>query len=162
MEMTATSILSLFQTSKDQRVSFVENVINDISEGNKNAMDIHLQIKCMEDMATQLKDDPRYRSYLLDEVKKYRGGAKSVEYHNAKFEEKETGTKYDFSQCGDPIQVELAAAAEKAKKALKEREDFLKKLPDEGMSIVDEETSEVCKIFKPSKTSTTSVAVTLR
>lgn len=161
-QISATSILSLLQTNKEQRQSFVASVMNEIREGSKSPLDIHLQIKCMEDLAAQLKDDTDYKKYLLEETAKICGGAKSTEYHNAKFEIKEVGTKYDFSNCNDNDYNRLAWEADTASKAMKDRADFLKKIPPAGINIVDTQSGEMVTVYPPSKSSTTSVAVTLK
>jgi hypothetical protein len=57
---------------------------------------------------------------------------------------------------------DLQLKAELATKALKERQDFLKVVPVAGVLFTDEITGETYKIYPPSKTSTTSVAVTLK
>lgn len=168
--LTTTSILALFETNKEQRASFVNDVVNQIEEGNISPLKIHLQLKAMEDIITQLTslDEKknrnfalalRYRQLLLEEAGK---NGKKFELYNAKFEIKETGTSYDYSCCNDPALEKLKAAAEDAKKKLKEREDFLKLAPSDGTSLVDQESGEVITIFPPAKSSTTSVTVSLK
>jgi hypothetical protein len=41
-------------------------------------------------------------------------------------------------------------------------EDFLKKVPHTGLDIINEFTGEVNKVYPPAKSSTTSVAVSLK
>ena len=151
------SNLELFQTTKAQRSDFVEQIVANIGEGNANPLRIHLQVKCLEDLIKQLTSSKEYKSYLLDEAGKY---GKSFEFQNAKFETKEMGVKYDYSNCGDPIYDSLALQVEELTEALKNREKFLKALPLEGQDILVDD--EVIRVYPPSKSSTTTVSVNFK
>lgn len=159
-DLTTTSILSLFETDKSQRESFVLDVVNRIDSGNVDPLLVHLQVKCMEDVIKLLNCNTNYKAAILESSE--RMGEKSFQFHNAKFEIKEVGTKYDFSQCGDSRYQTLCQQVESLSAELKEREKFLKTVPVKGMSVVNEQTGEVETIYPPSKSSTTSVAVTLK
>ena len=50
LEMQPTSIVALFQTNKEQRQSFASQVIQSVTEGNVNPLNVHLQLKAMEDI----------------------------------------------------------------------------------------------------------------
>lgn len=154
-ELTATSIVALFDTNKEQRQSFVSALIADIKEGNRNPLDIHMQIKCMDDIVKQITANDEYRAILLEEAGKY---GKSFEYKNAKVETKETGVKYDYSQCNDEIYNAMVAEAENLSKRIKQREKMLQTIPASGMA--DPESGAM--IYPASKSSTTTVAVTLK
>ena len=158
-KLTVQSILSLFQTDKAQRATFVSDIIARLEEGNAKPLEVHLQAKAMIEIAEALIADNTYRDILLEEATKY---GKAFDYQNAKFSIREVGTKYDYSQCGDLMLAELQERSERAAKALKERQDFLKVVPTSGVLFTDEITGETYKIYPPSKTSTTSVAVTLK
>jgi len=169
--LSASSILSLFQTTKEERQSFIASLVHEIREGYKNPMEVHLQVKCMEEIIEQLTstDEKKnksfekareYKKYLLEETIKLLGGAKATTFHNAKFEIKEVGTKYDFSVCNDPELVELQAAAESATAALKARQEWLKNAPASGTDI--RVGDEMVTVFPPVKSSTTAVAISLK
>lgn len=159
-DLTTTSILSLFQTNKAERESFVMDVVNRIDQGTVDPLLIHLQIKCMEDVIKLLNSNTNYKQALLDASANM--GEKSFQFHNAKFEIKEVGTKYDFSKCGDPTHQMLEQKVSSYSDELKEREKFLKTIPEKGMTVLVEDTGEAVTVYPPSKTSTTSVAVTLK
>jgi hypothetical protein len=160
LQAEAPSILALFETNKEQRQSFVKNVLSNIESGEANPLKIHLQVKNMEQCIKMLTDDPQYKEAVLEEAGKH--GGKSFDFHNAKIEVKEVGVKYDFSNCGDAKMAKLHEELEALKKKVKDREDFLKKAPIEGTPVLDEDTAELVTIYPPSKSSTTSVAVTLK
>jgi hypothetical protein len=171
LQQSAPSILSLFETNKQQRASFVEAVFEQLHEGAIDPLKIHLQIKAMEDIINSLTnaDEKKnkefgllakfYKKTLLEAAEKY---GKKFQLHNAEFSIKEVGTKYDFSQCGDTVHQNLAKEAEAINLKLKAREDYLKVIPTEGVVVTDEESGETIKIYPPSKSSTTSVAVSLK
>ena len=61
LEMQPTSIVALFQTNKEQRQSFASQVIQSVTEGNVNPLNVHLQLKAMEDIIEIIKSDPKYK-----------------------------------------------------------------------------------------------------
>jgi len=158
-KLTVQSILSLFQTDKAQRATFVSDIIARLEEGSAKPLEVHLQAKAMIEIAEALIADNTYRDILLEEATKY---GKAFDYQNAKFSIREVGTKYDYSQCGDFMLSELQERSERANVVLKARQDFLKVVPTSGVLFTDEITGETYKIYPPSKQSTTSVAVSLK
>ena len=158
-ELSTTNILSLFNTNKAQRATFVEDVIAKLEAEEVEPLKIHTYLKSIEDISKQLTDHKTYREYLLNAAEKH---GKKFQYQNAEFSIKEVGTSYNFDNCNDPELVELLQQSESIKEKLKTRQDFLKKVPISGMAIIDESTGETYKVYPPFKTSTTAVAVSLR
>lgn len=159
-ELTTTSILSLFETTKEERQSFCIDLVSRLENGEVDPLKLHLQVKSAEDLIKKLNENTIYKSILLDAAQKY--GAKSFDYGTAKFEIKEVGTKYDYSQTGDTLLIELEAKFAELSDQLKARQKFLQTVPASGMTIVIEETGETITVYPPAKSSTTSVAVTLK
>jgi len=155
--LTTTSILSLFQTDKAQRFSFVRDVINRILVGDADPIKVHLQVKAMEEIIKEITSDPQYRDALLDESQKQ---GKTFERYNGKFSIKEVGVKYDYLMCGDPDMDELLLKKAELDSKIKARETFLKTVPQSGLDVVTEH-GELVKIYPPIKTSTTTVTVSL-
>ena len=169
-QLSTTSILALFETSKEQRNSFVTDLVERIKEGEVNPLKVHIQVKAMEDIITQLTstDEKKnkniasaltYRSFLLDAAEK---NGKKFQMFNAEFKIGETGTKYDYSKCGDDDLIAMLAEMEILKSKIDERQSLLKTLPAAGIDMVMQTTGEVVKTYPPSKTSTTSVSVSLK
>lgn len=169
-QLTTTSILALFETNKEQRRSFIEHTIKAIEEGQTNPLKIHLQLKAMEEIISGMTSldtrknknadlAKRYRDALLSESEK---NGREFEYHNAKFTIRETGSKYDYSVCQDEELDKLQQQSDELNKKIKARQAFLKNIPDEGTTILDKETGDVKTIYRPNKTSTTSVIATLK
>jgi len=158
MELTTQGILSLFQTTKAERTTFIADVMGRIENGTADPVKVHLQLKAMEEIVKTLTTNESYKTHLIDAAEK--NGKKFMAF-NAEFSIKEMGQKYDFTYCGDVELLEFYTQQEKLKYLIKELEDFLKKVPVSGMQKVTE-TGEVITLFPPSKTSTTTVAVTLK
>lgn len=156
MQLTLTN-LGLFETDKEQRKEFVNQVIEGLNEGSVDPLKVHLQVKCMEDIIKQLTSSKEYKEICLTEAFKF---GKTFEHHNAKFEIKEMGVKYDYSNCNDPILKELKEKLQYLELEIKYRETLLKGVPSEGMEIIVED--ELVRIYPPSKTSTTTVTVNLK
>lgn len=170
LELSAPTILQLFETTKEQRASFVNDVIEKLNDGVIDPLKVHLQIKSLEDIINQLTNTTEktnknfkaavaYKSMLLDAYSNF-GAGKEFEFANAKFSQKEVGTKYDYSQCNDVVIADLLAKKAELDAKIKERESFLKTIPTAGLETRLED--ELVTIYPPSKTSTTSVAVTLK
>lgn len=155
MELTATSIISLFDTNKEQRASFAGAVLAAIKTGDINPVDLHINLKKMEDTIKQIQATPEYMSLVLEEAEK---NGKSFEKQNAKIEIREVGTKYDYSMCEDSKYNDMVAEKEAIDKEIKERQKFLQTIPESG--TVDPETGAI--VYRAAKSSTTSTVVTLK
>lgn len=158
MERTMpSSFLSIFDTTKDERKSFVKVLKEEIEQGTANPLDIHYKLKCIAEISKALTDDQDYKRWLLAEAAKH--GSKAFSFRNAQIETVEVGTTYDYT--GDPVWVVMAAKMEKMDKEIKHREALLKTL-QKPMVETNVETGEVFEVFPPIKKSTTSVKVTLK
>lgn len=103
--------------------------------------------------------DKEIKEMVRAEVVKFNG--KFTTPRGVKFENAETGTKYDFTKCGDTELLLLETQMKIAETKLKERREFLKNVPDSGIDVVDVFTGEVVKVYPPSKTSNSSYKITL-
>jgi len=94
-ELSATSILSLFDTTKAERTSFVRSVINSLKDGIADPLKVHLQLKNTEALIEELSKDVEYKEMLQTEATKH---GKKFDLHNAGFQIKETGVKYNYDK----------------------------------------------------------------
>jgi hypothetical protein len=156
MKIATVTDLSLFETTKAERQDFAQSVVNGLKEGHSDPLKVHLQVKCMEDLIKQITSHPDYKELTLEEAAKY---GKSFEHYNAKFEVKEMGVKYDFTQCGDPIYNKLAEELAELEKQFKDRQAFLKTVQPGTQLLIED---EVVTLYPPIKTSTTSITVNLK
>jgi hypothetical protein len=112
----------------------------------------------VEMLIKEIKSSPAYIDYLREEVSKY--GKSHTTSSGTKIELAEVGTKYDYQTCGDAELVRLNDQLLNIENAIKERQTFLKTIPVSGMDVVLE-GGEVCKLYPPIKTSTSSVKCTI-
>jgi hypothetical protein len=159
MQLQTAENMAAFAVSKANREELAIQIVEAMDAGELNPLDIHYQVKAMEDFIKVLTGNSRYKDYVLTEGMKH---GKSFEFNGSKMEIKETGVKYDYSNCGDQEWSAIEVEINRRKELQKEREKFLKSVPAEGIEIVSNETGEVIKVYPPSKTSTTSIAVTLK
>lgn len=142
-------------------ITYVEinNLIYDMKvellSGDYNPLDVELQLKAMEETIKQLRSDEDIRQFVLSEAEKH---GKSFEWRGAKMSIREVGVKYDYSTSGDSEWAILDAQIKELTEKRKAREKFLQNIPE--MGTVSPETGET--IYRPAKSSTTSIAVTLK
>ena len=158
-ELTTTSALALFYTNKEERSYFVRDVINRITEGNEDPEKVLITLKCMEEIIKAITSNKDFKDAVITEATKY---GKRHERFNATLDIRETGVRYDYSKCGDLELLSLYTQLDAINEQIKKREAFIKTIPIEGLEVLQSETGEIITIYPPSKTSTTTVAVTLK
>ena len=112
----------------------------------------------------QASRSAEYLNSFIGEIKKaateeaLNYNEKSVKIQGAKVEIREVGVKYDYSNC--PIWSKIQSNVKEVEAARKEREEMLKALKT-GFTQLDEETGETIQVFPPTKSSSTSLVITL-
>ncbi len=154
---TAMGVLDLFSTSQTGIDVFSDQIIDSVKAGETNPLRVRVWIKTLETIISRLKSETNHEQ--LVEADKW--SEKTFEYAGAMITKSEHGTKYDFSNCGDPEWEKRDHSFMCAKNRLKEREDFLKALK-EPLNTFDEETGETFTIKPPIKTSTSGLNVTIK
>jgi hypothetical protein len=149
----------IFETTKEQRTEFTYQLIERLNAGELDPLKTHLQVKALEDMLETLKANKDYKDAVLQAAVL---NGKDFEYMSAKFNIREVGVKYDYTKCESPAYEEILNEYNSAAKAKKDMEEFLKKVPHQGLDIINGVTGEVTKVYPPAKSSTTSVAVSLK
>jgi len=152
-------LIKFNHTTKEERTQVVREIFQELLEGRINAMELHIRMKCIEEVVKQLTSMPAYKAIILDDAEKH---GKSFQYHNAKVDIREVGVKYDYSGCGNGALADLYEKQEAINDAIKDLEMYHKQLPTSGIQVVIHSTGEVETHYPPAKTSTTSVAVTLK
>lgn len=152
-------LIKFNHTTKEERTQVVREIFQELLEGRINAMELHIRMKCIEEVVKQLTSMPAYKAIILEDAEKH---GKSFQYHNAKVDIREVGVKYDYSGCGSSKLAELYEKQEAINYAIKEFEAYHKGLPTSGIQVLNPSTGEVETHYPPAKTSTTSVAVTLK
>jgi len=130
--MEATSVITLMPENKEQIEMFALKVKQAVLNGTINPLELDVRLKAIEETVTSIRKDKEVKSEIVKEASKY---GKSFDFRNAKITISERGT-YDFSN---------DAEWKTLKEKIKERELFLKSIPEEG--TVDIKTGEV--IYRP-------------
>jgi hypothetical protein len=104
----------------------------------------------------ELKKDPDVRDAALNELDKY---GKKTDLYGCRMEQKEVGTKYDYSECGDNELIEMYETRKALDADIKEREERLKAIRP-GYVSIDENTGQ--EFRAPHKTSMTTIQVTFK
>lgn len=159
MELTTTSIMSLFDTTKEQRQSFVTDIVTQVNNGEVDVLKIHKEVKSLEEIVKAITSNEDYKKALLTEAKK---NGKKLNFANAEFQIKEAGVKYNYLQCNDELYNKFKDEQLELDQKIKDREAFLKAIPSVGLPVLNETTGEVVTIYPPAKSSTTTVQVTLK
>ena len=146
------------QLTKTQIKIMSEHIIEEL-QNNGNIIQSADAIAKMELLIKEIRGSKEWVAYLREEVSKY--GKDFTTSSGTKIELAEVGTKYDFNNCNDEILSGLLKAEEDISESVKKRKEFLKMLPVEGCDIITSE-GEVVKIFPPSKTSTSSVKLSIQ
>lgn len=152
-------LIKFNHTTKEERTQVVREIFQELLEGRINPLELHIRMKCIEEVVKQLTSMQPYKAIVLEEAER---SGKSFQYHNAKIDIREVGVKYDYSGCGNSELTSLYAEQAKIEQRIKEFEIYHKGLPAAGIDVVNPSTGEVEKHYPPVKTSTTSVAVTLK
>lgn len=158
-QMTTTSALSLFHTTKKERATFVQDVVNKVTNGEADPEIVLITLKCMESIVKEITGNDDFKAAVINEAEKY---GKRHERYNATLEVKEAGTRYNFEKCGDLELLELYTQRAELDDKIKKREAFIKTIPINGIEVVLSDTGEIMHVYPPSKSSTTTVAVTLK
>lgn len=133
--------------------------IDEILECNVNPLDAILAVNAVAIWAEGIKKHDLVKDCVLEELTKY--GSKTVKYKGATWTQKDVGVKYDYAGTDDPVILRLYTEKEKLDAKIKEREAFLKMIPEGGINYVDSETGEVTLLFAPAKQATEGYSVTI-
>lgn len=129
-------------------------LLHDLDEGHISPLQLAAQLKLVEDIITNVKEELRQR--VIAEQTKY--GKELMTFKGATFDIREAGVKYDYSYCQDFIWNDLSKQIDSLSEQRKEREAFLKTIKD-IFTYVDQSTAEIITIYPPIRKSTTTYAI---
>lgn len=159
MEQTITAIQLFDQgLSKAAIKSMAEEAIMSVLDRG-NVLQVAEALAAMDLFIKEVKADQQFKDFTREETAKYPKGFISAS--GAKIECAEVGTKYNFVNCNDTVLERLEVDFFTSENKLKERKEFLKKVPIEGMNMLDTLTGEMVTVYPPSKSSESSFKVTL-
>lgn len=144
--------------TKQKQKEVAEDLVKKVLDGNVSPINAYVQLKGIADALTAAIKDPALVESVLTERMKW--GKETPVFHGAIVAISEGGVKYDFDVCGDSVYNDLAKQKEELEKKIKERQKFFMGLPEEGATIADQNTGEMCSVKRPAKTFSTVVRVT--
>lgn len=157
--MTVQSVTALFPETKSEIKLFADKMIESVLDGYTDPLKVKVQLAAMKKTIEEIESSEDFKTAVLNEAERYhKDELKNI--HNANVQIKETGVKYDYSQCGMPeyesIVSDIATLTER-KKALEKRLQTIT-TPEEYVCPM---TSEMVTLMPPSKTSTTTIVITI-
>ena len=132
--------------------SFVEQVLE-----NGKVLEAAEGLKALEEFVKRVRGNDKFVSYCRDEISKY--GKRVETGSGTKIEICENGTKYHYDRTNDHELFNLMEEKEKLELKIKERQEFLQKLPTSGLEV--RRGDELITLYPPYKTSESSYKVTL-
>ncbi len=121
-----------------------------------NIIELAENLAKMDLLIKEIKDNDNYKDYILNEVSKY--GKSHTTASGTKLEVAEVGTKYDYSQTGDIVLVDLELQKAIIDNKIKERQAFLKTIK-QPMEVLF--SDELITLYPAGKTSTTCIKTTI-
>lgn len=148
--------ITLFQDIKSIS-ELKEAAIARITGGETDPLKAYTTMSKYLKIIDEVMRDKAVKDTVIDYVER-RGERGEVNTRECQVRVVESGVKYDYSECGHMKLDELYERRKELDAAIKSEEAFVKGLR-EPMTVVDEETGEVNRIYPPSKSSTTTVRV---
>jgi hypothetical protein len=143
--------------NKAQIKIMAESAIAEI--GNRGgAIETAELLSKMELLIKEIKSNREFIDFVRTEIGLFGKDYKTPS--GTKIELAEVGIKYNYDNCNDSALQELYDQESSIKELVKQREDFLKTIPINGMDIITEH-GEVVHIYPPTKTSTSSIKTTI-
>ena len=153
----ALATISALPASREQVQKFVGLLKSEILANDKDPLPILVQLTCIERTIKEILTDEEIEHHFLKEFLLY-DKEKVVNINGAKLQSQETGVKYHYKECGDPVWNDLDNQIKELAEKKKAREKFLQTIPYDA-GIVDADSGVF--ITKPPKTSTEKVVVKL-
>ena len=132
------------------------DLLNPVLEGEVDPVSHAVKLKAMQETIKRTLDDDRMKDAVLSEIEKY---GKERSWNGATVKIKETGVSYDHSNCNDPVYARLIEERMLLDAKIKEREAFLKTVPD-NTTVIDDETGEIYTIHPAIRMAKTSYSIT--
>lgn len=159
MNTALTLLNGQFPTTKTEQKELVSAMVAAIESGELDVLKIEATMKSMEDVIKDYRKNERVREILLDEVYKYPKGI--AEVHNATFQAKETGVKYDYSGSGHLRYNEIVEQINDLTEQKKELENEMR-IHKSPFVYTDIDTGESYEVNPPFRIASTQVVVTIK
>lgn len=153
-------IINRIPSSKTEQKEMANAFVSKVTDGNINPIDAVIQMKSLSETINAFLKSGEIKDAVIIECEKYGKGERPC-YNGAILQLKETGVKYDFSVCNDPVYSRLIKQRDDIDQQCKEREEYLKAI-SKPKAEIDEDSGEVFTLNPPYKQSTTSYSITFK
>jgi hypothetical protein len=157
-QMSVSSVITLFPTTKTQQSIFVGKLIDNVLNGEINPLESEIQMKNIEDVVKAYRSNEEIKEAVLKEAEKY--GQKTFETSGATVQIKEVGVKYNFEDCGHLEYNSICDAINQLTAKKKEIEARMKAHSEKWIET-DIQTGETYEVYPVSKSSTTQAVITI-
>lgn len=132
---------------------FASTLLQKINDGELDPLQIHVQLKAIEKIFKEVSESEGYKASVRNSAEAY--GKEFIRF-GAKIKLSETGTKYDYTECGHIYYEELCQKIDTLTEKKKEYETDMK-----AIKVSKEFTfyEEKHLVHPPKKSSTSSVTV---
>lgn len=148
-----------FPQTKSEIKMFAQNMINSVVDGNVDPLKTKVQISALKKALETIEENEEFKQCVMNETDKYQK-SELLNLFNAKIEIRETGVKYDFSECGLPEYNEIDKHIETLTLRKKTLETRLKSI-SEPEQFIDPQSGEMVMLKPPTKQSKNSVVITI-
>lgn len=152
---TITGLIRPTHLTKAAAEGSAEQIADIVKEGHANALDVSTKIAWMvgvlETARKMIQDD------AVREIEKHNDKAT---INGAEVVKAETGTRYDYSGCGDPEWKALESLATSTAEARKAREKFLRSMTKPENIVTDD--GEAVTVNPPQRTSQTNIKISFQ
>lgn len=147
-----------YPVTKTEQSKLVDNIIQPLLDGMIDPIEFITKVKGLAAALSEVEKNKSVKDIVLKEIEKH---GKTASWNGATLVIKETGVRYDFSQCNDPIYLGLISKKQELDAQIKDREAFLKTIPD-NTTFLDEETGEYYKLHPAARTASESFSITFK
>lgn len=150
-------VLSTEKLTKSEMKRFSDSMINDVLDGNVDPIQSVIQARYIYDAVGGFLKDKQVNETVVREIEKY---GRDCILHGVQLQLRNTGVKYSFDGCNDPVYNELKRQLDELSAKIKAREEFLKHVPEDGLEVADPDTGEMSHVWRPAKSCNESFAIT--
>lgn len=139
---------------------YVQSMIAALENGDIEPLELYVNFKKAGKIIDSVLESEQVKESVMKEYQKF--GTKEVDYNGVILVQAEAGAKFDYTGCQDSLIIELEAKKKELDEQIKARQKFLKNLPPEGTTVLNEETGEVNTLYPPSRSSSTIIKATIK
>ena len=153
--MTKLKQIESYPVTKTKQSEWASSIMKPLMDGEVDPIEFIVKIKGLSTALYEVEKNREVKELVIREIEKT---GKSVSWNGAMLTVRETGVRYDFTGCNDPVYASLLKQKTEIETKMKEREAFLKNVP-EDTTVVDEETGECYTLNPAIRTATESYAI---